>query len=163
MTSKTKTFLAAVFFIGVGLALGSLGGMARTADESRRRRGLCPACGGCRASGSFGDLDLSVKFKAVSGKVDQAKPTRDHRNKRDGYIGTVAGIRIEVSCNRITAISMALRKIDTSDSTFTAPRKIGLWTLKTLVQKDPWTPRTQVHARLVRQGLRSPDTVAGGP
>jgi 3-keto-disaccharide hydrolase len=111
--------------------------------------------------GTFGDMDLSVKFKAVSGKVDQAgglifrlkdannyyvvranalennfnlyKVIDGRRREITGSSATVPSgpwheLRVQVTGDRITCYFDGEKKIETSDSTFQGPGKIGLWT-----------------------------------
>jgi 3-keto-disaccharide hydrolase len=111
--------------------------------------------------GSFSDVDLSVKFKAVSGHVDQAaglifrlkdannyyvvranalennlnlyKVVDGRRREITGSSVTVPSgpwheLRVEVRGNLINCYFDGAKQIDTTDSTFGSPGKIGLWT-----------------------------------
>ena len=111
--------------------------------------------------GSFQDLDLSVKFKAVSGNVDRAAGLvfrlKDANNyyivranalednyrlyrvvagKRQQFAGAnvkVASgdwhqLRVECIGNKITCYYDDEKKIESTDDTFKAPGKVGLWT-----------------------------------
>src|SRR6478609_7095219 len=98
---------------------------------------------------SFQDLDLSVKFKAVSGNIDRAgglvfrlKDPNNYRlyhvvnGRRSQFAGAnlkvTSGewheLRVEVVGNKITCYYDGSQKIEAADETFKEAGKVGVWT-----------------------------------
>src|SRR6266852_4796148 len=88
--------------------------------------------------GSFQDLDLRVKFKAVSGNIDRAGGLVFRLKDPNNYYivganlkvtsGEWHELRVEVVGNKITCYYDGSQKIEATDETFKDAGKVGIWT-----------------------------------
>ncbi len=93
--------------------------------------------------GSFKDLELSVRFKAVSGEVDRAGGLVFRLKDANNYYIVRANalednyrlyhvewheLRVECVGNKIICYYDGMKKIEATDDTFKDAGKVGLWT-----------------------------------